>query len=139
MCSLAPRASCAHPFSARASPFSAASSHLSPAFALHRLSPPCPSRFLPVLLQLGSLSVGIRTSQGVVIGVEKRIPSPLLEQSSVEKILEIDRHIGTAVSGHAADARTLVDHARVECANHHFTYDEPLRVESLTQVRAPVA
>jgi len=31
------------------------------------------------------------------------------------------------------DARTLVDYGRVECQNHRFTYDEPLRVESLTQ------
>lgn len=32
-----------------------------------------------------------------------------------------------------ADARTLVDHARVEAQNHRFTYDEPVGVEALTQ------
>lgn len=31
------------------------------------------------------------------------------------------------------DARTLIDHARVECQNHRFTYNEPLKLESLTQ------
>jgi 20S proteasome alpha/beta subunit len=30
-------------------------------------------------------------NQGVVLAVEKRITSPLLESSSVEKIIEIDR------------------------------------------------
>lgn len=84
-------------------------------------------------IELGSLAVAVRTAEGVILGVEKRLTSPLLEQSSVEKIMEVDTHIGAAISGLIADARTLVDHARVECANHKFTYDEPLRVESLTQ------
>jgi hypothetical protein len=32
----------------------------------------------------------------------------------VEKIMEIDEHIGCAMSGLTADARTLVEHGRVE-------------------------
>jgi len=39
---------------------------------------------------------------------------PFQEPSSVEKIMEIDDHIGCAMSGLIADARTLVEHARVE-------------------------
>ena len=46
--------------------------------------------------------------------MEKRLTSPLLEPSSVEKIMEIDTHIGAAMSGLTADARTLIDYARVE-------------------------
>lgn len=34
---------------------------------------------------------------------------------SVEKTFEIDSHIGCAVSGLTADARMIVEHARVEC------------------------
>lgn len=34
---------------------------------------------------------------------------------SVEKVMEIDTHIGCAMSGLTSDGRTLVDHARVEC------------------------
>lgn len=37
------------------------------------------------------------------------------------------------MSGLVADARTLVEHARVEAQNHTFTYDEPMGVEALTQ------
>ena len=33
-----------------------------------------------------------------------------------------------------ADARTLIDHGRVETQQHRFTYNEPMPVESLTQV-----
>jgi len=52
----------------------------------------------------------------------------------VEKIMEVDSHIGAAMSGLIPDARTLVDHARVEAQNHRFSYNEPVRVEALTQV-----
>ena len=55
-----------------------------------------------------------------------------MDPTSVEKLLEIDSHIGCATSGIAGDAKTLVDHARVECQNHRFTYNEPLMVEAVT-------
>lgn len=47
-----------------------------------------------VCIQLGSTAVGICTSEGVVLAVEKRVTSVLMEPSSIEKILEIDSHIG---------------------------------------------
>mmetsp|Transcript_26679 Transcript_26679/g.39639 ORF Transcript_26679/g.39639 Transcript_26679/m.39639 type:complete len:244 (-) Transcript_26679:179-910(-) len=84
-------------------------------------------------VKLGSTAVGIKTNQGVVLAVEKRLTSSLLEPSSVEKILEVDTHIGAAVSGLIGDARTLIDHARIEAQNHRFTYDEAIGVEALTQ------
>lgn len=90
-------------------------------------------------IKLGSTAVGIQTKEGVILAVEKRLTSPLLEPSSVQKIMEIDKHIGAAMSGLIADARTLVDHARVEAQNHTFTYDEPMRVEALTQAVCDLA
>lgn len=81
----------------------------------------------------------MRTPHGVVLGVEKRVQSPLLESSSIEKIVEIDRHLGCAMSGLVADARTMIDHARVTAQNHSFTYDEPIRVESATQAVCDLA
>ena len=84
-------------------------------------------------IKLGSTAVGLQTKEGCVLAVEKRLTSPLLDPASIEKIAEIDSHIGAAMSGLVADARTLVDHARVEAQNHRFTYDEPIGVEPLTQ------
>jgi len=89
--------------------------------------------------QLGSTTVGITTPHGTVLAVEKRVPSPLLESSSIEKIMEIDRHIGCAMSGLTADARTMVDHARVTSQMHNFTYDEKIGVESCTQAVCDLA
>ncbi|KAJ5081784.1 hypothetical protein NUU61_010048 [Penicillium alfredii] len=90
-------------------------------------------------IKLGSTAIGVATSEGVILGVEKRVTSTLLEASSVEKIVEIDQHIGCAMSGLQADARNLVEHARVECQNHAFHYAEPLRVESTTQAICDLA
>ncbi|KAJ3392731.1 proteasome component pup2 [Lobulomyces angularis] len=84
-------------------------------------------------IKLGSTTVGIQSSHGVVLAVEKRVTSTLMEASSVEKLVQIDKHLGCAMSGLVADARTMIDHARIEAQNHWFTYDENVKVESVTQ------
>jgi hypothetical protein len=43
------------------------------------------------------------------------------------------------MSGLQADARSMVEHARVESQNHAFNYNEPLRVESCTQAICDLA
>src|SRR6056297_2369913 len=81
----------------------------------------------------GTASIGIRTENGVVLAVDKRIPSPLLEDSSVEKIHKADDHIGIASAGHVADARQLIDFARRQAQVNHLRYGEPVGVETLTK------
>lgn len=84
-------------------------------------------------IKLGSTAIGVVTSEGVVLGVEKRATSPLLESDSIEKIVEIDRHVGCAMSGLTADARSMLEHARVSAVTHNLYYDEDIKIESLTQ------
>jgi len=90
-------------------------------------------------IKLGSTAIGIQTAEGVVLAVEKRVTSPLIEPSSIEKIMEVDKHIGCAMSGLIADSRTLIDRARVEAQNHWFTYNESMSVESVTQAVSNLA
>ncbi|KAL5014424.1 hypothetical protein ScPMuIL_008694 [Solemya velum] len=90
-------------------------------------------------IKLGSTAIGIQTNEGVVLAVEKRVTSPLIEPSSIEKIMEVDDHIGCAMSGLIADSRTLIDRARVEAQNHWFTYNEKMSVESVTQAVSNLA
>lgn len=90
-------------------------------------------------IKLGSTAIGICTKEGIILAVEKRLESKLLEASSIHKIVEIDRHIGCAQSGLTADATTLVERARVEATQHTFTYDEPMPVRSLTQAICDMA
>lgn len=90
-------------------------------------------------IKLGSTALGIRTSEGCVLAVEKRINSPLLEPRSVQKVWKIDSHIGCAVSGLIADSRTLMDKARSEALSHWFRFNEPMAVESVAQAVSKLA
>ena len=81
----------------------------------------------------GTTAVGIKAKDGVVLIVDKRVSSKLLEASSIEKIFKIDEHIGVASSGLVGDARSLVDRARIECQINRVSYDEPIEVEALAK------
>ncbi|XP_016845356.1 proteasome subunit alpha type-5 [Nasonia vitripennis] len=90
-------------------------------------------------IKLGWTAIGICTSEGVILAVEKRTTSFLMEPTMVEKIVEVDKHIGCVSSGLMADSRTMIDRARVECQNHWFTYNEKMSVESATQAVSNLA
>ena len=90
-------------------------------------------------IKLGSTAIGIQTSEGVVLAVEKRITSTLMEPRTVEKIVEVDNHVAVAFSGLTADSKMLVERARVESQSHWFTYDEVMRVESIAQAVSNLA
>ncbi|MDD1648120.1 MAG: archaeal proteasome endopeptidase complex subunit alpha [Methanomicrobiales archaeon] len=81
----------------------------------------------------GTTALGIKCSDGVVLIVDKRVATRLLEPSSIEKIFKVDEHIGVASSGLVGDARALVDRARVECQINRVSYDEAIDVETLSK------
>jgi proteasome alpha subunit len=81
----------------------------------------------------GTTTVGLKFKDGVVLIVDKRIASRLMEPKSIEKIFQIDQHIGCATSGLVADARILVDQARVIAQINKITYDENMGVEELVK------
>ncbi len=59
--------------------------------------------------------------------------SRLMEASSIEKIFQIDNHIGCATSGLVADARVLVDYARIVSQINKVTYNELISVDMLVK------
>lgn len=65
-------------------------------------------------IKLGSSALAIKVNQGVVLAGERKLNSTLLEPKSIEKLYELDTHIGCAASGFIPDARTLIQHARIE-------------------------
>ncbi|MCW3135231.1 MAG: archaeal proteasome endopeptidase complex subunit alpha [Methanophagales archaeon] len=81
----------------------------------------------------GTTAVGIKAQDGVVLLVDKRLTSRLLEGGSVEKIFQIDEHIGAATSGLVADARILIDRGRVEAQINKILYDEAIDVQTLAK------
>jgi len=92
-------------------------------------------------MKFGSTAIGVKTNQGVILGVEKKLVSSKLQVSSghSEKLVEIDRHCCCAMSGIVGDARILIDHARVEAQNHSFNYNEPMGIEAITQAVSDLA
>ncbi len=80
----------------------------------------------------GTTAIGIRCDEGVVLVVEKRVLN-LQEPESVEKIFDIDAHIGAAIAGLTADARILIDNARIQAQINRLYYNEEISIPVLTK------
>ncbi|MGL4668987.1 MAG: archaeal proteasome endopeptidase complex subunit alpha [Methanobacteriaceae archaeon] len=81
----------------------------------------------------GTTSLGVKSKEGIVLLVDKRSTSSLVEAKSIEKIFQIDDHIGAATSGLVADARSLIERARMESQINKITYNEPIYIEALAK------
>ncbi len=79
----------------------------------------------------GPLAVGVKATDGVVLVGEKRSPHALADLDTLRKILLIDDHVGTAIAGLHADARKLIDQARVQSQVNRLSYDEPISIQAL--------
>jgi len=86
----------------------------------------------------GSLAVGVRGTDTVVLGVEKKAVAKLQVSQTVRKIARIDEHVCLAFAGLTADARVLINRARTEAQSHRLTLDEPASVEYMTKFIAGV-
>lgn len=84
-------------------------------------------------VKMGSTTIGIKFKDGVALIIDKKVRSRLIEAKSIEKIYIIDEHIGAASSGLMADARVLVDYARVSAQMEKVTYNEKIGVETLVK------
>lgn len=74
----------------------------------------------------GSATVGIKGANCVVLAVEKKTTAALQDPHTIRKILQVDEHIMLTFAGLQADARVLVDKARLECQSFRFNFeDEP--------------
>lgn len=84
-------------------------------------------------VKTGATSVGMVCKDAVILVAQKRISSNLIVGGSHEKIYQLDSHIVSASSGLVADARKLVDLARLEAQKHKLTYDEAISVEMISK------
>jgi 20S proteasome subunit alpha 4 len=86
----------------------------------------------------GALAVGVRGTDTIVLGVEKKAVAKLQISHTVRKIAQIDDHICLAFAGLTADARVLINKARMEAQSNRLTLDEPASVEYMTKYIAGV-
>ncbi len=81
----------------------------------------------------GSTAIGLVCSDGVLFVADKRIVDKLVIPESVEKIFQIDDHIGATASGILSDARVLIERAQVKAQQHKITYNTP--IDTITIVK----
>jgi len=81
----------------------------------------------------GSTAVGVRGTDSVVIAVEKKSVPMLQDDRTIRKIHRLDEHVILAFAGLSADARVLVDMARIECQSHKLTVEDACSVGYVTK------
>lgn len=86
----------------------------------------------------GATSLGIRATNGVVLATEKKLPSILIDESTVQKISPVTPNVGMAYSGMGPDSRVLVRKARKQAQAYHRLYHEHIPVAQLVREVATV-
>lgn len=95
----------------------------SPAGRLHQVE------YAMEAVKQGSACVAVRSKTVAVVVALKRAESDLA--GFQKKVFKVDDHMGIAISGLIADARTLAKYMRNECINHKWAYETPMQVGRL--------
>ncbi|KAG5457620.1 MAG: nucleophile aminohydrolase, partial [Olpidium bornovanus] len=96
-----------------------------------RASPPCPAPRVPATRHPPA-------TNGVVIVTEKKTTSPLIDESTLEKVVPVSRNAGLVYSGMGPDARVLIDKARKAVQAYKQVYMETPPVGQLVKEVAAV-
>ena len=74
----------------------------------------------------GATSLGVKASNAVVIATEKRPPSPLVDDTAIEKVAVVCPNIGMVYSGMGPDFRVLLAKSRKIAQSYWKIYGEYL-------------
>ncbi len=92
-----------------------------------------------LIVATGTCAVGVKGNDVVVLGCEKRSAMKLQDtRITPSKIQVLDTHAALAFAGLNADARILVDKARLEAQSHRLSVEDPVTIDYITKYVAGV-
>lgn len=86
----------------------------------------------------GATALGIKAKNGIVLATEKRLPSSLMDNESIQKISMVTATIGLVYAGMGPDSRVLIAKARKAAAAYYRIYLETIPVGQLVREVASV-
>jgi 20S proteasome subunit alpha 2 len=86
----------------------------------------------------GNTSVGIRATNGAVIATEKKMPSVLVDETSIHKVSKVTEKIGLVYSGMGPDSRVLLSKAQKIAQEYFQIFAEPIPARNMVENLASV-
>merc|ERR1712216_484582 len=83
-------------------------------------------------------ALSIKATNGVVVATEKKMPSTLIDDSSVEKTATLTDNVGGVYSGLAPDFRVLVKKGRKKAQEYFKVYKENIPVSQIVRELASI-
>lgn len=81
----------------------------------------------------GETALGIKTKAGVVLAVEKKLTSVLVDETSFRKVQPISENAGAVYAGLGPDFRVLMQHSRKLASEYWLQYQTPVLLSSLVR------
>lgn len=81
----------------------------------------------------GSTAIGIVCKDGVILVADKRVVDKLMVSDSVDKIFQVEEHVGATATGVVADGRVLIEKAQVIAQEHRITYGVPMDTSDMVK------